>query len=228
MAQPLYVFDLDETLIDGDCAMIWNEFLVDQGVASSPGFLDEDKRLMAVYAQGDMNMEDYLSFSMSPLAAMPKGEVMALVEQCVESRILPQLYPNAKSLITQLTQESVPMLIISASIAFLVKAVATRIGVQQSIGIDLVEKNGCFTHQVLGTPSYREGKVIRLQQWLREQAQPFSEIHFYTDSINDLPLCLFADQTYLVNPCEQLIAHAQVRQWPILSWSRSASFQHLL
>jgi len=218
MTTPLYVFDLDETLINGDCAMIWNEFLAEKGVATAPDFLNEDRRLMSLYAQGQMDMEDYLAFSMSPLASIPKAEVMALVNECVELCILPKLYPHAKQLIAQLTQESKPMLIISASIAFLVDVVAARIGISQSIGIDLVEKQGCFSHEVLGTPSYREGKVIRLEQWLERQNQSFSEIHFYTDSINDLPLCLFADKTYLVNPCDQLAAHAEVRGWQVLSW----------
>ncbi|TKF05158.1 HAD-IB family hydrolase, partial [Vibrio kanaloae] len=28
MFKPLYVFDMDETLINADAAMLWNEFLV--------------------------------------------------------------------------------------------------------------------------------------------------------------------------------------------------------
>lgn len=54
MSSPLYVFDLDETLIQGDCAMIWNAFLVDKGIATSADFIAEDRRLMALYAQGKM------------------------------------------------------------------------------------------------------------------------------------------------------------------------------
>ncbi len=56
MTQPLYVFDMDETLINGDCAMIWNEFLVEKGIVTDPDFLDEDKRLMALYSRGLMDM----------------------------------------------------------------------------------------------------------------------------------------------------------------------------
>ncbi len=32
MSKPLYVFDMDETLINADCAMIWNAFLVEKGI----------------------------------------------------------------------------------------------------------------------------------------------------------------------------------------------------
>ena len=34
MTKPLYVFDLDETLIKADSAMIWNEFLVEKGIVA--------------------------------------------------------------------------------------------------------------------------------------------------------------------------------------------------
>ncbi len=96
MSSPLYVFDLDETLIQGDCAMIWNAFLVDKGIATSADFIAEDRRLMALYAQGKMDMEDYLRFSIAPLANLTTSEVEQLVKECVETRIVDKLFPQAK------------------------------------------------------------------------------------------------------------------------------------
>ncbi|MDW1988439.1 HAD-IB family hydrolase, partial [Vibrio sp. 811] len=71
MSKPLYVFDMDETLINADCAMIWNAFLVEKGIATQSNFIEEDQRLMVLYAEGKMDMEDYLEFCMAPLADMP-------------------------------------------------------------------------------------------------------------------------------------------------------------
>ena len=62
MTTPLYIFDLDETLLDGDSAMIWNEFLVEKGLVDSPDFLAEDKRLMALYAQGELDQKSHLKY----------------------------------------------------------------------------------------------------------------------------------------------------------------------
>ncbi|CED57873.1 putative uncharacterized hydrolase [Aliivibrio wodanis] len=218
MTQPLYVFDMDETLINGDCAMIWNEFLVDKGIVTDPDFLDEDKRLMALYSRGLMDMEDYLSFSMQPLKTIPREKIAQLTHECAEERILPLLFPEAKTLITQLKRDNIDMIIISASVAFLVKSVADRLGIEHAIGIDLKEKGELYTRHILGVASYREGKVERLSEWLSGGDKTYSEIHFYTDSINDLPLCLYASHTYLVNPCEQLAAYSDKKNWPILLW----------
>lgn len=220
MSKPLYVFDMDDTLIDGDCAMIWNAFLVEKGIATQPDFLIEDRRLMALYAAGEMDMEDYLQFSMAPLADIPIEQVHELADECVDRDILPRLYPQATQLIEQLAHDGCDMLVISASVTFLVEAVVKRIGIPHALGIDLFQNNGCYSNDILGVPSYREGKVTRLEAWRLAQQQRFSPIHFYSDSINDLPLCQYADFTYLVNPCPRLREHASLPNWQILKWER--------
>lgn len=218
MSNPLYVFDMDETLIDADCAMIWNAFLVEKGIATHPNFIAEDQRLMGLYTQGKMDMEDYLEFSMTPLANVPIERVNELVQECLTTHILPKQFEQSKTLIAQLESEGIDMLIISASVTFLVKAVGEAIGISNALGIDLVENNHCFTAEVSGVASYREGKVIRLKDWLNEQSKSYSSIHFYTDSINDLPLCEFADYAYLVNPCPRLAALSDRPNWAVLDW----------
>ena len=218
MSKPLYVFDMDDTLINGDCAMIWNTFLVEKGIATQHDFLAEDRRLMALYAAGEMDMEDYLQFSMAPLANMPIEHVHALADECVDSHIMPRLYPQAKQLIAQLSRDNITMVIISASVTFLVEAVAKRLGISNALGIDLMQINGCYSSTILGVPSYREGKVTRLESWQMAQTDAYSDIHFYSDSINDLPLCLHADFTYLVNPCPRLKAYQAQPNWTVLHW----------
>lgn len=86
------------------------------------------------------------------------------------------------------------------------------------MGIELVTEDDRYTAKVSGVPSYREGKVTRLEQWLSARDETYSEIHFYTDSINDLPLCERADYAYLVNPCPRLKAIANRSNWTILHW----------
>lgn len=218
MSKPLYVFDMDETLINADCAMIWNEFLVEKGIVTDPSFLEEDQRLMALYAKGEMDMEDYIQFSMTPLAELTTSQVDALAKECVEKYILPKQFKQSKTLIAELNKDGVEMVIISASVAFLVKAVGERLSINHSLGIDLVEQSGCYSAEISGVPSYREGKVTRLKEWLQQQPSDYSQIHFFTDSINDLPLCQEADFAYLVNPCPLLKPYGEQKNWTILEW----------
>ncbi|MFN3016125.1 HAD family hydrolase [Vibrio coralliilyticus] len=218
MTKPLYVFDLDETLIKADSAMIWNEFLVEKGIVDDANFLTEDQRLMALYSQGRLDMDDYLKFAMAPIAHLSLGEIEKLVNECVDKWIAPKQFRQSIPLLEQLNKQGVDTLIISATVSFIVEAVARHLGVEQSMGIELVTEDDRYTTKVSGVPSYREGKVTRLEQWLSARDETYSEIHFYTDSINDLPLCERADYAYLVNPCARLKAIADRPNWTILHW----------
>ncbi|MGQ0529263.1 MAG: HAD family hydrolase, partial [Panacagrimonas sp.] len=66
-------------------------------------------------------------------------------------------------------------------------------------------------------PNFREGKVLRLQQWLAGQGATAAHISFYSDSHNDLPLLLRADHAVAVDPDERLRAEAEARGWPVIS-----------
>ena len=218
MKKPLYIFDLDETLIGGDSSMIWNEYMVKQGLVLDPRFLIEDKRLMGLYSEGKMDMEDYLNFSIAPLASIPTKEVQTLVRQCVKEDIMPTQYVQAKMLIAELAKQQIDMLIISATGTFIVKEVAAEMCIEHALGIDLVIENDHYTSKINGVPTYREGKVERLKRWLAEQSESYSELHFYTDSMNDLPLCQYADVVHLINPSSEFAELGKQAGWNICRW----------
>lgn len=219
MSQPLYIFDLDETLIGADSAMLWHQFLVTKGVITDPAFLAEDQRLMALYSAGELDMPTYLDFAMAPLVKLTKDQVDSLVDECVEKYIMPTVFPQAQQLLAQLKQDHITTVLISATVSFIVKKVAKKLGIAHAMGIDMLVENGSYSANILGIASYREGKVIRLESWLAEQTEIYGERYFYTDSINDLPLCLFSQYPHVVNPCPQLARYAQQQNWPQLTWS---------
>lgn len=159
MSNPLYVFDMDETLINGDCAMIWNEFLVEKGIAIADNFLAEDKRLMALYAQGKMDMEDYLQFSMAPLANMSIAQVDQLVLECVEQRILPKQFERSQLLIEQLNQQNADMVIISATVSFVVAAVGRRIGILLHWGLIWWSKMAATAPKSMASQAIEKAKL---------------------------------------------------------------------
>ena len=103
-------------------------------------------------------------------------------------------------------------------VSLLVLAVAAQLGIEQALGIDVEMVDGGYSGVIAGTPSYQQGKVVRLEQWLAAHPACSGEVTFYTDSINDLPLCLRADRVRLVNPCPQLTAANAQHQWPVLTW----------
>ena len=57
----LAIFDLDETLIHGDCASLWSEQMARLGWVDGKEFLRRDHELMDAYGKGHLQMEDYMA-----------------------------------------------------------------------------------------------------------------------------------------------------------------------
>ena len=90
-------------------------------------------------------------------------------------------------------------------------------------GIILLE-NGEFTGKPRGTPSFREGKISRVDDWLESLGLwrgSFERSWFYSDSLNDLPLLEIVSDPVAVNPDPTLRAHAERAGWEILMLSEA-------
>ena len=61
MGNTLTIFDLDNTLIQGDSSTVWSQFMVREGLATQKGYLAREARLMADYDRGEMNIADYVA-----------------------------------------------------------------------------------------------------------------------------------------------------------------------
>ena len=94
------------------------------------------------------------------------------------------------------------------------------LGLDHLIATEPAHSNGEFTGAVDGTPSFREGKVSRLDAWLARQGKSWRDVAeswFYSDSLNDLPLLAHVDHPVAVDPDATLKAHAETHGWPIIS-----------
>jgi HAD superfamily phosphoserine phosphatase-like hydrolase len=109
------------------------------------------------------------------------------------------------------------LLIITATNRFLTEPIAHMLGVDDLIATEPEVRNGRYTGQVKGIPSYRGGKVIRLEDWLKKQALVPDLSWFYSDSHNDIELLEWVTYPIAVDPDEILKAHARAKGWTILS-----------
>lgn len=214
----LAIFDLDETLIHGDCASLWSAEMAKLGWVDGESFIEQDHKLMALYAEGKLAMEDYMAFSLSPLVGRSAEEVAFVVEPYVEEVIEPLFYSDASRCLANHRAAGDRILIISASAHFLVSAIAARLKIDDVLAIDIEEQQGIYSGRTRGVLTYREGKVTRLQTWLEEQGESLDGAYFYSDSRNDLPLLQLVGKPYAVNPDPVLRRHAEQAGWPILSW----------
>ena len=214
----LAIFDLDETLIHGDCATLWSEQMGRLGWVDPESFMRRNNELMDAYSHGKLRMEDYMTFSLEPMIGRTPEEIDHLVGPWVEDVIEPIIFGDACRCIAEHRRRGDRVLIISASGTHLVGPIAARLGVDEYLAIELEAVNGVYTGKTHGVLTYREGKITRLLEWLDQEQENLEGASFYSDSRNDLPLLLKVDHPHAVNPDSVLREHAEINGWPILNW----------
>ncbi|MFH6840377.1 HAD family hydrolase [Providencia sp. 2024EL-00732] len=218
MQNQLAIFDLDGTLIQGDSSVLWTQYLWDKQIIRDPQFVEADKAMMAQYNAGTLDMPTYLRFNLQTLADVKVEQVDIWLDDFVQTVILPRIYPEAIRTIANYRAKGLPIIVISATVAFIVKKIADQLNADVAMGIDIKQKDGCYTREIDGVPTFKEGKVKRLLAWVRHQPITDAYIYFYTDSANDLPMCQFADETFIVNGDSRLQQAATEYNWPQYTW----------
>lgn len=213
----LAIFDLDETLIAGDSATLWLQWLVAEGHAPAE-LLAQEASLMQRYRLGELRMEDYLALTLQPLVGKTAAEVERWVERFMVERIEPIVYSEGMERLAKYRAQGWTLLLISATSEHLVLPIARLMGIPHAMGIQLELEDGRYTGRPHGVLTYQAGKVRRLEQWLSSRGHSLDVSHGYSDSVNDLPLLLTVGQAHVINPCQRLRAEAENRQWPILDW----------
>lgn len=213
----LAIFDLDNTLISIDSDHAWGEFLLEQGAVDPVAYREANERFMADYNAGTLDMAAFLEMALKPLAENTPEQLAAWHQQFMVSKIEPNILPKAEELLARHRTKGDTLLIITATNRFITAPIANRLGVDDLIAVDPEIIDGRYTGRVAGTPSYREGKVTRLKQWLEGQEFTMDGAWFYSDSHNDLPLLEQVEHPVAVDPDDTLRKVAEERQWRIMS-----------
>src|SRR5919202_2699350 len=212
----LVLYDLDNTLLDGDSERSWCEFLVDIGVLEGECFRLENERLYKEYLAGTLDIHESIEFQAKPLIKYSPNELDRWQEEFMASRIEPMITAAALSLVEKHRVAGDELAIVTASNSFVSRPIAERFGVSDLLAIELERIGNRYTGRVLGTPTFREGKVIRLVEWLQETDHTLEGSYFYSDSHNDLPLLQWVENPVAVDPDAILGVFAEAVKWPII------------
>ncbi len=213
----LAIFDLDCTLLAGDSDHAWGEFLIERGIVDGAAYRAANDRYFAQYQAGTLDIHEFLAFALAPLARLERARLQALHAEFLEQRIRPMIAPGAPALLDKHRARGDTLVIITSTNRFITGPIARLLGVEHLIATDPEEVEGRYTGRVAGTPCYRDGKVARLAEWMRQHDATLAGSWCYSDSHNDLPILAQAAHPVAVDPDPILRAQAQARGWPIIS-----------
>lgn len=217
----LALFDLDHTLIPLDSDHAWGEFTVRLGWRDPEAFRRANDGYYAAYKDGTLDIHDYVRFAIDAVRERGLAEGRRAHERFMAEVIRPAITDGARDLVRRHQEAGDTVIIVTATNGFVTRPIAQAFGVEHLIAIDLeTDARGEYTGAIAGVPSFREGKVERVEQWLADRGLRWSDLAhstFYSDSMNDLPLLEKVHEPVATNPDQRLATLAQQRGWRILN-----------
>jgi len=217
----LVLFDLDGTLLPGDSDHAFGEFLIDLGLADGDDYRRRNDRFYADYQQGRLDIAAYVDFCTAPWRGRDAAELAALQSRFMTDVIEPMLRPQALALVERHRAAGDRLALVTATNDFITRPIADRLALPALIATELERDDaGRVTGAIRGVPSFRDGKVARVREWLAADGLALGDFEpsvFYSDSTNDLPLLEQVSHPVATNPGPALREIALARGWPILN-----------
>jgi HAD superfamily hydrolase (TIGR01490 family) len=216
----LALFDLDNTLLAGDSDYEWGQFLVDRGVLERAAYEAQNRAFYEQYKAGTLDIHEFLGFALRPLADHAPQDLDRWHGEFMQARIRPMIRPPARALVRRHLDAGDLCAIITATNSFVTRPIAREFGIEHLIATEPEMRDGRYTGGVAGTPCFRDGKLVRLDQWLAglgRRLEQFGASTCYSDSHNDLALLERVQRPVAVDPDERLAAEARRRGWETIS-----------
>jgi len=216
----LVLFDLDNTLLNGDSDFEWAQFLISKGVLDREVHEARNVEFYEHYKAGTLDIHAFLDFQLAPLSRHPRAELDAWHQEFMATHIRPIIGAPARALVRRHLDEGSLCAIVTATNSFVTGPIAREFGIPHLVATIPAQADGRFTGKPRGTPAFKAGKIERVDAWLEELGTwwgSFGETWFYSDSHNDLPLLMRASHPIAVDPDDTLRNHARQQGWPIIS-----------
>ena len=220
MTRNLCLFDLDDTLLPIDSDHAWGEFMIRLGWVDEAAFRRGNDTFYADYRAGRLDIHAYVAFATEPLRQRTPEVAAAAHARFMREVVAPALRPEALELVREHQARGDWIALVTATNDFITGPIAQAFGIADLIAVRLErEAGGTITGRIVGMPSYRQGKVARVEEWLAEGGcswDDFERISVYSDSLNDLPLLERGNDPVATNPTPALENIARERGWRIL------------
>tara|TARA_B100002019_G_scaffold288841_1_gene303248 strand:+ start:455 stop:1126 length:672 start_codon:yes stop_codon:yes gene_type:complete len=213
----LAIFDLDNTLIEGDSDHAWGEFICEKGLVDTQTYRKKNDAFYDDYMKGTLDILSYLRFSLSTLKGKKLEDLNTIREEFLKKYIEPLKLSKAIELLKRHRDSGDYLLIITATNSFIANPIADMLEVDGVLSSEAEIKSGVYTGEPFGIPCFQEGKVERLKIWLRENSYSLKNSFFYSDSHNDIPLMKIVDNPVAVDADEKLNIYAFKKNWPRIS-----------
>ena len=217
MKRNLAIFDLDNTILNGDSDYSWINFLIEKRLVDKDEYERKNKYFYDQYYEGNLDYDEWAEFALTTIKGKKPEEIEDILSKFLNEVIEPMINIYALKLLHDHTHNNDIMLLASATNSVIVEPIAKRLGFKNIVSTEVEIIDEIYTGKVLGIPALSEGKLIKVKEWmLQNSIESFDNTSFYSDSINDLPLLAAVSKPVAVNPDDMLREECRKRSWEII------------
>ena len=211
-------FDLDDTLLQGDCDDAWGHHLAQSDLPTTDNLKDDIERFNRDYHAGTLNIDDYVACLMQPVMAMERAELTAMVEQFVEQTVMPMLRKHMRAIVELHRQAGHRLVVVTATNEIIARPVAAKLfNISDVLATEIVvDEAGRYSDKIKGIPTFQEGKTARLKEYAEQHNEDITQAWYYGDSLNDYPVMLNVKHPVAVAPAQNLRERAELHAWPVI------------
>jgi HAD superfamily hydrolase (TIGR01490 family) len=209
------IFDLDYTLLEGDCEYLWAQFLFREHVVES-AFVEGITSFYRQYEAGELDYRAYEEFFLQPLTNLPFNTILKMREKYL-AEIQSLLRPKMIEKVKWHRERKHVLLLITASNDFISTPIAQMLGFSNIICSQAEMLDGKLTGKIGNNPPFREGKIKLLKIWLENKSLSLAGSWCYSDSYNDLALLELVDHPVAVTPDVRLLNKARAHHWDVIA-----------
>ena len=217
MKRKLVIFDLDNTILNGDSDYSWINFLINENYVDKHEYEKRNQYFYDQYYEGNLDYDEWAEFALSTMKGKTPFDLEEPLSKFLSTVIEPMINIYALRLLHNHHHDNDIMLLASATNSVLVEPIARRLGFENIVATEVEIIDGVYTGKVYGRPALGQGKLTKVEEWATQNnIKDFKDAIFYSDSINDLPLLSEVGVPIAVNPDDQLRNLSIKNNWEVI------------
>ena len=217
MKRNLAIFDLDNTILNGDSDYSWINFLINENYVDKHEYEKRNQYFYDQYYEGNLDYDEWAEFALSTIKGKTPFDLEEPLSKFLSTVIEPIINIYALRLLHNHHHDNDIMLLASATNSVLVEPIARRLGFENIVATEVEIIDGVYTGKVYGRPALGQGKLTKVEEWAAQNnIKDFKDAIFYSDSINDLPLLSKVGVPIAVNPDDQLRNLSVKNNWEVI------------
>lgn len=203
------LFDVDGTIINGNCTDIFLQYLLDKNLIKQSDFIPLNRKYN-LFLTSDIHYSEIIKEATRILSKLNIEEFRSCWRQCFQENVKNKFNIEIVSRIRNYQDKGFELLLTSGSHIELVSLIGSELNIKEENIIATESKiiNHHLSPEPVGPICYEEGKKKKVIDIFKTRGLDLKSTYFFTDNLSDLNLLFLAGKRYWVGSEELYLKYS--------------------